>query len=275
MGAAEVQEINRMLGAMKSNPLVGYERPPNITVRDVNRESVPLISPHAERRFGEILAKVPFNLHVVVIHDVSMDAYSRAIEWVGVHNLNKKGVETRTFYAAVLVETEREIPRSPEPAKWDVLRMSPITPFMVLHRLFEVYGDHMEAVSDEWGDWVSSTWDDLGGQTVYGPRYRTGIAGLVAKDFVSAGVDTAAGRNIALGSTGDMLADLWAKWCITGRIAFDPRAYPARWNDAPRSAKDEAAVSAWIARRVAVAPSIEIEFKRAAAYLARGGAYLL
>jgi hypothetical protein len=190
-------------------------------------------------------------------------------------NLTKEGVETRTFYAIETVHAETKIQWFPEPLKWEENRMSPITPFMLLHRLFEGYDAYVSPTSHDWRNWASLTWDELGGRSVYGESDRPRIAGLVAKDFVSAGVDTAAGRNIALGTTVNMLADLWAKWCITGRVAFDPYAYPARWNDAPRSAKDDALVSAWIARRAAVAPSIEPAFKKAAADLARGGAMLL
>jgi len=260
-----------MYTKVKSNPLVGYKRPANITVRDVDRTSVPLISPHAERRFTEILVKAPFNLYVVVVSSEEVDAEPAAAARL-LQKLTREGIATRTFYVIRKVYKERAITPLP---KWSEYRVSPMTPFMVLHRLFEEYLGEKYETSSEWSDWDSTLYEELEGPSGYADQREPRIAGLCSKDFTSAGVDTAAGRNIAIGLHGNAIADLWAKWCITGRVAFDPYAYPARWNEFPRSREDEARVRAWIARRVAVAPSIEPAFKKAAADLARGGAVMI
>ena len=236
----------------KANPLTGYEKPANITVRDVDRVGVPLISPHAERQFAQVLANVPFNLHVVVVPGIGMGADPRISRIV--QDLKWKGFDTGTFYAVCPVNKRRNRPDLP---KWASDRSSPFTPFMVLHRIFDEEFTQ-ERVRQEFpvSWWVN-------------------IPGIRLEAFASAGVDTAAGRNGALGDAQQMLADLWAKWCITGRIALDPKVCPAGWDARPRNEEEKELMRSWVSQRVASVPRIKAIFEELALELMDGGARLI
>ena len=95
-------------------------------------------------------------------------------------------------------------------------RISPYTPFVLLHRLGDVLmrGGRTAA---------SKMVTELGRESRRQPyMMRLGRLGR--------GVDTAAGRMGVIDE--DYLSDLWAKWLITGRVAYSPT------NPPPESAEE-------------------------------------
>ena len=108
-------------------------------------------------------------------------------------------------------------------------RLSPFTVFVVLHRL----GDRMSA---EMQDFTSDAPKDAQALRLHKELLRAEhelLTSLVAasgeqddaeniaeKEIYSRGVDTAAGR---LGVAGiDYMSDLFAKYLLTGKVAYDP-----------------------------------------------------
>lgn len=96
-------------------------------------------------------------------------------------------------------------------------KISPMTPFSLLHRM----GDEMHTLG--WSKWLM--WDTLGPyrkflETGHGLRRDEDLL-----DLGSAGVNTMAGRNGLLRMP-EAISDLWAKYVLTGRINFDPKAPP-------------------------------------------------
>lgn len=263
--AACSEKVSQFIGANtgnKSNPLVGYSKPQQITFRDVGRMDTPLLSPHAERRFGELLAKVPFNLHIVVSHP-STRAYDSKEAWYR-RTLREKGEETGTFYAVVY-----PVPRSEDgdnAPKWSTERLAPLTPFMILHRIFD------QSILDGFAeqDVIDDAFQLLPEEhKALSPQAKRGYD---VNSFVNSGVDTAAGRHKALSDDTQVLADLFAKWCMTGRLAFNPRAIPDSW-PADSTEKDNQILAGWHQRRLDVEPVILSIFNELVGVLRKGGAW--
>lgn len=94
-------------------------------------------------------------------------------------------------------------------------KISPMTPFSLLHRM----GDEMHRTGWSW-----AIRDTLEPYTLFlRNSYHVGEKDRL--DIGSAGVNTWAGRNGLLRMP-ETVSDLWAKYVLTGRIDFDPKAPP-------------------------------------------------
>lgn len=248
------------------NPLVGFERPAGMSWRDVRRTDVPLMTSNAEVRFREVLRNIPFNLSIAVVkrkYEPGVVEYPEITTLRG--ELEKKGRQEKVFYAilaimfgGVPVETENT-------KKWDPERTSPTTPFNVLHRLYE----SLPAVFPD---------DDLdldGGPWIFDPGKSS--AEIRKRHWVlpwfCSGVDTAAGRHHALDDAGQAIADLFAKWCLTGKIAFNPEDVIRLPPDVPTTATYEKDMQMFIDKRIKWKSFIAEHFERCAALLRGGGAW--
>jgi hypothetical protein len=121
-------------------------------------------------------------------------------------------------------------------------RISPYTPFVLLHRfgdeVIDVFLRHREYKRPPVEAWMKELLDStkalrahseiLDAQEDIRARYVEIETGL--KVF-GRGVDTAAGRMGVIG--GDYLSDLFAKYLLTGKLAYDPE------NPPPQSAEEE------------------------------------
>lgn len=251
------------------NPLVGFERPAGMSWRDVYREEVPLMAPNAEVRFREVLRNIPFNLSIAVVkrrYD-SSDAEEQELTILR-DGLEKKGRQERVFYAILGVQSGGARVEIRNDKKWDPERVSPLTPFVVLHRLYEI----LPAVFPD---------DDLdldGGSWVFHPgaeseeiRQRH----MNLPTWICSGVDTAAGRHHALDDHSQATADLFAKWCLTGKIAFNPEDVIRLPPHVPTTRRYEKDMQIHIETRIEWKAYIAKHFEKCAALLRGGGAWVL
>ena len=242
------------------NPLVEFRRPEGVSWRDVPSPEAPLWAPNAETRFREVLRNVPFDLTVVVVRPGTSEAVYQEVHRT-VAQLRPEG-EARGVFYAVTGSAARTQGRAADLPKWDEERISPMTPFVVLHRIY----DSVDPTFPE-----ENFPDDLDEDVFYGTsRLVRDAASRTSR--VCAGVDTAAGRHQALADDAQAMADLFAKWCITGRVAFDPRVIPEPRAEFVKTMQYLRDVEKWIQTRVAAVPQIKAHFERIAARLRRGGA---
>lgn len=111
-------------------------------------------------------------------------------------------------------------------------KISPMTPFSLLHRM----GDEMHKTGWSW-----AIRDTLEPYTLF-LRNSFHVSEKDRLDLGSAGVNTWAGRNGLL-SMPETVSDLWAKYVLTGRIDFDPKAPPRepgkRWSRSEQEMRDD------------------------------------
>lgn len=242
------------------NPLVGFERPEGMSWRDVPAPEAPLWAPNAETRFREVLRNVPFDLTVLVVRPGTSEAVRQEVHRT-VAQLRPEGEALGVFYA-VTGSASRIQALSSDLPKWDEERISPMTPFVVLHRIYDVIDQTFPEENFS---------DDLDEDVFYGTsRLIRDAASRTSR--VCAGVDTAAGRHQALADDVQAMADLFAKWCITGRVAFDPHVIPEPREGFVKTPKYMRDAEKWIQARVAAVPQIKKHFERIAARLRQGGA---
>jgi len=104
------------------------------------------------------------------------------------------------------------------------LRFAAYTPFTVLHR----FGDTLTLLRYGMHAAVELQRGHIPYATVPIPE---GYKGGEWRVMASTGVDTWAGRNLALNGFTDALSDLFAKFLYTGRIAYDVEALPPSGNN--------------------------------------------
>jgi len=104
------------------------------------------------------------------------------------------------------------------------LRFAAYTPFTVLHR----FGDTLTLLRYGMHATVELQRGHIPYATVPIPE---GYKGGEWRVMASTGVDTWAGRNLALNGFTDALSDLFAKFLYTGRIAYDVEALPPSGNN--------------------------------------------
>ena len=177
--------------------------------RDVDKAYGILFAPGAEGKYREMLRNVPFDVEVVLT--------------TGYDPTKSYRVEAEQRKSVILVlgvplRSSGEIGPQGEwnSEKWSPTRVAAYTPFMLLHRLFDEAnrfgGDALDSMTEYYTGAASEAAQMLTAETE-NEAYRR---------VLNSGVDTAAGRHNALGELDQVLADLFAKWCITGKIAFDP-----------------------------------------------------
>ena len=218
-----------------SRKLEGWERMGELpSVRDLHRVSRGLYSSRAEQIYGKRLRTARLPLYVVVADLQPGTSATRVYDRT--EELAAEG------YTVLLVARplERAFGLHPEhPAlkigRGEPGRIAAMTPFTLLHRMGDVMRNER---------WSSTLMRDI---TWMNDKWRTGwldgsVFGVDYKDksreeeavMASTGVDTVAGRNGWLSSAGEAVSDLWAKYLLTGGIAYDPDAQPSGGHWGPK-----------------------------------------
>ena len=227
----------RALAAM-NNPLTGWEDTSGMTASTARQILVPLVKPGARETFEHGYRNVPVPIALALrpwawgregLNDkLSRQALDdRAVDDALANKLNS---------LVIVMPIDERFPagslfNSPTGKRGSVNRTSPFTMFVVLHRL----GDRLK---NQQFDRISNVLprdpealrllkelqraeNELVERLIVGEDE----AGIDAEDLAqnviySRGVDTAAGR---LGAAGqDYMSDLFAKYLLTGKVAYDP-----------------------------------------------------
>lgn len=232
----------RLREAAISNPLVGWEDMSGLTARQVFEPLAVLMTPGAKAKYEEVYTRVGLPL-AVMVHPVfagprsfrtgegATEEDDRVREAQDAESARRKALGlklAKRLDAVVLALTAREKTSVPYYTtglgrRGSTLRVSPMTPFQLLHRLGDVLRDtepdaaaaelvdKLRAAQDPWHKLVhyDAFKRDPKGQFWLSPE---------AVSYSSRGVDTVAGRMGIIGN--DYLSDLWAKWLLTGRVAY-------------------------------------------------------
>jgi len=280
---AAAQKITRLADSLKAshlheNPLVGWK---SNEVRPSNVHSIYhiLLGPRAEEYYENAFRNVPFDVHVILLLPGQMEGREK---------------EIRAAVAAnqIVLATHLEMPVDFDAGKkYEQYRFARFTPFVLLHRLFdEVYNttlsEEKRALATRFNDmgrnvfwgrylgWGSPAEHDVSEDdlNVWFPGHPHNSAKAWMR-CASLGVDTAAGRNDACLNGEQALADLFAKYCLTGKVAFDPYILPPgvsreefeRGNSASAKRLRE-----WVRVRVAGAAAMKGLFDELIAFLQKG-----
>jgi hypothetical protein len=190
-----------------------------VVKKDMHKSLQPLLTTAAPERYKIYLKHVPLDLEVWVCGDNLCGLDPREIELVA----------ARTRKTVIVAFPDSAPPHLRSKPKGDALHISPFTPFTLLHRL-----------GDELGDKLRET--KLTDLMYVLTLARTGTTEAPGT-LLSAGVDTETGRRSLFVDVGNVRADLFAKYLLTGKIAFDPYALPdprlqqirVAWRDALRN----------------------------------------
>jgi hypothetical protein len=208
--------LRRLRNALRLNPLVGWEDTSGIEPRRAKEPHAMLVKPGARERYAKVYNRVGLPLAVVLRPP---GWHKRPSYTADDLSLAKK---LRAVLLVFIVDERLETPfyALPEQRRGSPEREAPYTPFMLLHRL----GDSLfESLSASENTPFLSAVGDAGYR--WAMRDRSG-----SYTRYSRGVDTAAGRMGVL--TEDYLSDLWAKWLLTGRVAYSAT------NPPPESAEE-------------------------------------
>lgn len=233
----------RALTAM-NNPLTGWEDTSGMTASTARQILVPLVKPGARETFEHGYRNVPVPIAVAL----RPHAWESEGEFAG-EDRTRQGMAERAEDLAlanklnsllIVMPIDERFPAGslfnrPTGKRGSVNRISPFTVFVILHRL----GDKLK---NQQFDRISNVLprdpealrllmelqraeNDLG-DSLYAfedEELRADIRpveDLAETVIYSRGVDTAAGR---LGAAGqDYMSDLFAKYLLTGKVAYDP-----------------------------------------------------
>ena len=237
--------LRRLREAAMMNPLVGWEDLSGLTARQALEPDVPLVAAGAKAKYAEVYTRVGLPL-AVVLHPPQTGGKSAAEEREERAERRSLDMRLAEKHNAIVLSTrlrKRKDSRhysQPGQQRGSPDRTSPMTPFVLLHRLgdelltphrmnnevrqdnpaayYALKGSMREVDDLIWdidsaeNDWV----DELRRQERAGLKQKPGYTD--EKDYLSRGVDTAAGRMGVIST--DYLSDLWAKWLLTGRVAY-------------------------------------------------------
>jgi hypothetical protein len=271
----EAQEYAREDWRRKTqdNPLVGWETN-KVRPSEVNSIYRILTGPRSEEYYANAFRNVPFDIRVVVLPPTTPTRYNEVRE---------------TQQVDLVVKTPLPLEYDTG-EKYDPLHVARYTPFMLLHRVFDevctgprrIAGrdvrDHIQdlvrhvfgvfPIHGSLPEDTISTYDVNRWFPDY--KWQKGSLWSVA---ASLGVDTAAGRNGACGDGGQALADLFAKYCLTGKIAFNPSTLPPGVSQEDFDCgyrEDIHKLRRWIRIREGAAPAIKGLFDEVIAFLQKG-----
>ena len=183
-----------------------------------------LVKPGAEAKYAEVYNRVGLPLAVALHPDnpypdfaeepdrkAKVDAWGQArTRRIVADEQMAKRLNAIVLSTAVKGRGSEPFYASPQQQRGSTDRLSPYTPFVLLHRLGDVL---MRGGTDSTAAKMIA---ELGRAA---RRWeRNGKRRLLV--YLSRGVDTAAGRMGVIDD--DYLSDLWAKWLITGRVAYSP-----------------------------------------------------
>ena len=219
----------RRLRAALNNPLVGWEYVGQWPrAEEIDRVSRPMYSKNAPRVFEQKLKTSLLDIYVIVGEEP--EGTPAREELLGhIDGLVREG-KTVLWMRQPLRSFLREFERSDEeldrrfavPRGEGARRLSPMTPFTLLHRMGDALrssqrGDkrkRTEAVFIDIGHAFGMLEDFLDRRMTEAERYP----------LYSTGVNTLAGRSGWFRDWKEATSDLWAKYVLTGKIDYDPDA---------------------------------------------------
>lgn len=215
--------LRRLRNSLRLNPLVGWEDTSGLNAATALEPYVPLVKQGSEDTYKKVYTRVDLPIAVAI----------RPPGWNGRKNRaqllqnQEQDLALAERLGAVLLVTTVSARTKGE--RWYSAdnqrrgssdRLSPFTPFVLLHRLGD--GLNGESVLSPWRSLhphLAEIAEDLSALRRL-ERSAVGVDDEVETAILSRGVDTAAGRVGVLGT--DVLSDIFAKWLLTGRIAYDP-----------------------------------------------------
>jgi hypothetical protein len=224
-------------GARGSRKLEGWEKVgPMPAGASLHRASRGLYSPRAPEVYGKALASARLPIYVLLAdlpipRRPVLDPHIRSWDYGAAQplkdELDRRAAELAAQGYTVLVmerPIEKELEAALQRKRGDRFRISSMTPFVILHRMFDTMKraswsrpkiDHCLWLFSHWTDGLfeNNEGDDFG-------RVRTEEEKL---EMGSTGVNTWAGRNGLL-VPNEAMSDLWAKYVLTGRIEYDENA---------------------------------------------------
>jgi len=226
-----------LLGQRGSRKLEGWERiGPMPTGASLHRASRGLYSPRAPEVYGKALASASLPIYVLLAdlpipQPPPFDLHIRSPNYGAAQplkdELDRRAAELAAQGYAVLV-MERPIEKGLDSVlqreRGDRFRVSSMTPFVILHRMF----DTMKRAS--WSRpkidhclWPFNNWLNGFSEDRQGDDFGRDRSEQEKLEMGSTGVNTWAGRNGLL-VPNESVSDLWAKYVITGRIDYDEHA---------------------------------------------------
>ena len=203
--------LRRLRNALRLNPLVGWEDESEYSTSTVSEPYAPLVQKGARDRYAEVYNKVDLPLSVLI----------RSGRRGGQRSWDSEmAAATSSILLVVAADPRGAGPfyREAEQRRGSSDRVAPFTPFVLLHRLADVSVESSK-IRPSLAPFL------LAYENAYA---RTGMQKRPAPErarFLSRGVDTAAGRMGVL--TVDFVSDLFAKYLLTGRIAYSPNVPPS------------------------------------------------
>lgn len=209
---------------MRTNPLVGWkvEAAPGSVIpayRVLTRDD-------SEDRYAQVLTKVDLPLYVF------LPAPYKWVDSKAEAQARKRAKELSLQHKAVVLLVEPLRPESAflamDQSVGSPFRASPFTPFILLHRIYDSVSLERslpEPKSDAAGYPLAELKmyvDDymrLFASAERSRRLSRDANPVASAKWASRGVDTAAGRLGALWRV-EVLSDLYAKWCLTGKLAY-------------------------------------------------------
>jgi hypothetical protein len=204
---------------MRSNPMIGWESV-GIPFQpdEIDRATRPLFSPNAARVYTEKLKSVPLDLYVLVGKDTPDGAVRQHAEELAEAGNTVLWVDA-TFFD-LLGSGSREVLNRPRGA---YSRISPMSPFTLLHRMGDIISEsRREETSSLTAPLQAIKYKHFPGLPL--PPAGSKPSVLFRHRASSPGVDTEAGRNAWIPVPTEAVSELWAKYLLTGRIAYDPNA---------------------------------------------------
>jgi hypothetical protein len=205
------------------NPLVGWEDTSGLKPANIKPPYIPMVKAGAREKFEQVYNHVGLPIAVVLRPENWQGGW---LESVGRDpTIAPEDAALAKKLNAILLVVKPP-PRDPEwenEPRGEFFRVSAFTPFMLLHRL----GDMLRYIKTPDPKYREAK-RLLKEINAYERAYTRGND---TAEKVSRGVDTWAGR---AGVLIDVEADLFAKWLLTGRVAYDP------YNPPPRSEAEAA-----------------------------------
>ena len=241
---------------LHGNPLVGWETN-KIRPSEVHSIYHILTGPRSEEYYEKAFRNVPFDIRVVVYRR-SARKMNRVEQEQQEEQEDGQEYEMWSYLATaardakqVVLLLKLDVPMDAYVGtKYTPDKVARFTPFMLLHRLFDEVYDRLTNKGHELAARLRLvSFTVLGSslppgtpetlkikredEELWFPYYPSAPGSWVSLSapapwvrLASLGVDTAAGRNLACSSGGQALADLFAKYCLTGKVAFDPYVLP-------------------------------------------------
>lgn len=219
------------------NPLTDYIRDTERSAGSVARPFRPLMTPRSSDFYTEKMKGVPFNLQILIGEDYEDEDDSISLRE------RAEDLAERTGHHVAFIDINAAFASAGDEERGHPNRVSPYTPFTVLHRIFDslfdgsgpslayLLGPDCESAYGQL-DWAIGEMEKQTGELreklVHPLRLLQGgsIRRDVYRRLTSAGVGTAAGRIHAFDEPDQVIADLFALKALTGRWGYDPSALP-------------------------------------------------